>query len=154
MQAYACVDLTPCWRGACYAVLTSAGFVIARELRVECDPFGSAPNMPDISSKGPYQKRRMRNLLPVNPPDFVPGEREARPKMPWKKPPRQHPVPKRCVGGGGGCGLWSQKGTASGHEPLRVRVSLSGMFMLMFMFCCCRQAAAAGGPGPSRRAAD
>jgi hypothetical protein len=71
------------------------GFVIARELRVECDPFGNDPTMPDISSKGPYQKRRTKNLLPINPPDFVPGEKESRPKMPWKNPPCQHPVPKR-----------------------------------------------------------
>lgn len=78
-------------------VLPLTGFVIARELRVECDPFGNDPTMPDISSKGPYQKRRMRNLLPINPPDFVPGEKETRTKMPWKNPPRQHPVPKRYV---------------------------------------------------------
>jgi hypothetical protein len=72
-----------------------AGFVIARELRAECDPFGNDASLPDISSKGPYQKRKIRNLLPLSTPDFVPGEKEKRPKMPWKNPPRQHPVPKR-----------------------------------------------------------
>lgn len=118
MQAYACVDLTPCWRGACYAVLTSAGFVIARELRVECDPFGSAPNMPDISSKGPYQKRRMRNLLPVNPPDFVPGEREARPKMPWKSRRANTQCPRGVwgVGVGVGCGVKKARLAAMSHS--------------------------------------
>lgn len=77
--------LTPC----------GTGFVIARELRAECDPFGGDSSMPDISSKGPYQKRKVKNLLPVNPPDFVPGEKEKRPKMPWLRPPRQHKVPNR-----------------------------------------------------------
>jgi len=72
-----------------------AGFVIARELRVECDPFGGNSSIPDISAKSPYQKRKFKNLLPVNPPTFVPGEKEKRPKMPWLRPPRQHDVPKK-----------------------------------------------------------
>ncbi len=79
----------------CFCMISFTGFVIARELRVECNPYGSDPTMPDISSKGPYQKRKFRNLLPIDPPSLVPGEKEARPKMPWRNPPRQHPVPQR-----------------------------------------------------------
>jgi hypothetical protein len=74
-----------------------AGFVIACELHVECDPFGGDSSMPDISSRGPYQKRKVRNLLPVNPPNFVPGEKEKRPKIPWLRPTRQHKVPVKYV---------------------------------------------------------
>lgn len=74
---------------------TCAGFVIARELRVECDPFSGDSSIPDISATAPYQKRKGRNLLQVHPPNFVPGEKEKRPKMAWLRPPRQHTVPIR-----------------------------------------------------------
>lgn len=70
--------------------------MIARQLDVECDPYGNDASIPDISAKSKYQPRKFKSsLLPVTPPDFVPGEKEKRPKMPWQHPPRQHNVPTK-----------------------------------------------------------
>ncbi|WIA14327.1 hypothetical protein OEZ85_002857 [Tetradesmus obliquus] len=70
------------------------GFVIARELRIEADPFFGDTSLPDISASSPYTKQRRR--LPRAPAAaFEPGEKERRSKAAWQKPPRDHKVPAR-----------------------------------------------------------
>lgn len=75
-------------------MICPAGFVIARELRVEADPFLGDTTLPDISASAPYTKQRRR--LPRAPAAaFEPGEKEPRAKAAWQKPPRDHKVPAR-----------------------------------------------------------
>jgi hypothetical protein len=71
-----------------------AGFVIARKLRIECDPFFGDASMPDISASTPYS-RQHRRLLRAPAAAFEPGEKEPRSKVAWQKPPRDHKVPAR-----------------------------------------------------------
>jgi hypothetical protein len=75
-------------------MLRVADFVIARELRVECDPFYGNNNLPDISARSPYVRQRRQ---PARTPAAAvePGEEEPRSKVPWQRQPMQHQVPDR-----------------------------------------------------------
>eukprot|EP00775_Hariotina_reticulata_P012972 gene12972-13101_t len=90
------VEVQPAYPGIlCTLIIFDFGrFLIARELRLEVDPAGHDPSLPDISASAPYQRKRFR-LPPAPAADYEPGEREKRPKVPWQKPPRSHNVPIR-----------------------------------------------------------
>jgi hypothetical protein len=77
-------------------LLRVADFVIARELRVECDPFYGDKDLPDISARSPYVRQRRQ---PARAPAAAveQGEKEPRSKVPWQRPPMQHQVPERCA---------------------------------------------------------